>query len=302
MTALATSGSNIVVASHTCDATATLLKFRLPPMGIQARFVNNGNLEDIRQKIDKDTKAVFLESVSVLGLQVSDIEPISKLAREAGVPLVVYVASNPCHDCICLYAYIIRDNTAGAGGFLVRPIDHGADIVVTSAAEWLSISGSSVAGAIIDTGRFDWQKHHARFPQFTDPSPGFHGLKMWEKFGNLSFIRFARIAVLRDIGPCLNPFAAFELIAGLETLSVRVERHSSNALALATWLEKHEKISSVLYPGTSLVNMNYSSRYIVVPCNFPLVRVLSDLELLIQFQYSEAWMSLIVWILSVFQC
>lgn len=144
---------------------------------------------------------------------------------------------------------IYSDNTAGAGGFLIRPIDHGADIVIASAAEWLSISGSNTAGIIIDSGKFDWVKNKDRFPQFFEPSPGFHGLKLWEKFGNLSFISFSRAAVLRDTGPCLNPFEAFQLLAGLETLSVRIERNSSNALELALWLGHHAKIGEVRYPG-----------------------------------------------------
>jgi O-acetylhomoserine/O-acetylserine sulfhydrylase len=141
------------------------------------------------------------------------------------------------------------DNTAGAGGFLYRPIDHGADIVVASAAEWLSISGANPAGIIIDSGKFDWLKNQERFPQFFEPAPGYHGLKLWDKFGTLIFISFSRAAVMRDIGPCLNPFEAFQLLAGIETLSVRVERNSSNAAKLATWLESNEKVGEVRYPG-----------------------------------------------------
>jgi O-acetylhomoserine/O-acetylserine sulfhydrylase len=141
------------------------------------------------------------------------------------------------------------DNTSGAGGYLYRPIDHGADIIVVSAGAWLSISGSNSAGIIIDSGKFDWVNNQARFPQFFEPSPGFHGLKLWNKFGNLSFISFSRAAVMRDIGPCLNPFEAFQLLAGIETLSVRLERNSSNAAKLATWLESNERIGEVQYPG-----------------------------------------------------
>jgi O-acetylhomoserine/O-acetylserine sulfhydrylase len=140
------------------------------------------------------------------------------------------------------------DNTAGAGGFLFRPIDHGADIVIAS-AEWLSISGSNSAGIIIDSGKFDWLKNQERFPQFFEPAPGFHGLKLWNKFGNLTFISYSRAAVMRDIGPCLNPFEAFQLLAGIETLSVRMERNSSNAAKLAAWLESNETVGEVRYPG-----------------------------------------------------
>jgi O-acetylhomoserine/O-acetylserine sulfhydrylase len=146
--------------------------------------------------------------------------------------------------------WLYSDNTAGAGGFLLRPIDHGADIVIASAAEWLSISGLNSAGIIVDSGKFDWLKNKRRFPQFFEPSPGFHGLRLFEKFGNLSFISFSRAAIMRDAGPCLNPFEAFQLLSGLETLSVRIERNSSNALQLASWMEDHEKIGSVGHPGS----------------------------------------------------
>ena len=143
------------------------------------------------------------------------------------------------------------DNTHGAGGYFLRPISHGADIVVESAAPWLSISGSNTGGVIIDSGAFPWEKYPSRFPQFSEPSPGFHGLKISEKFNKLAFVAFARIAVMRDIGPCLNPFEAAMLLAGLETLSVRMERVGKNAEALALWLARNERIADVVYPGTS---------------------------------------------------
>lgn len=141
------------------------------------------------------------------------------------------------------------DNTHGAGGFFVRPIEHGADIVIQSAAPWLCISGSNTAGIIIDSGNFPWDKHQVRFPQFSEPSPGFHGLKISEKFGKLAFVAFARIAVMRDIGPCLNPFEAAMLLVGLETLAVRMERVGQNAVALAAWLKGNERVADVGYPG-----------------------------------------------------
>lgn len=231
--ALASVGSNIVVASSVSDASAHQFKDRLPPLGITARFVESGDINEVRKLIDKHTKAVFVESISSTDLRVSDIEALAKVAHENGVPLIV-------------------DNTLGAGGFLIRPLDHGADIVVESASEYLSISGSILAGIIIDSGRFDWKANSKRFPQFSEPSPGFHGLVVLEKFGNLAFITYARIAVLRDVGPCLNPFEAFQVIAGLETLSVRVERASNNALKLARWLQGHNKVEKVQYPGMEL--------------------------------------------------
>jgi O-acetylhomoserine/O-acetylserine sulfhydrylase len=142
-----------------------------------------------------------------------------------------------------------RDNTPGAAGFLLRPIDHGVDIVIASTSQYISISGSPGAGIIIDSGKFPWTSHQFRFPQFFTPAPGFHGLKLYEKFGNTVFITFARIAVLRDIGPCLNPFESFQLLAGLETLVVRVERMCENAGKLAGWLAGQEKVEGVRFPG-----------------------------------------------------
>ncbi|PMD39042.1 O-acetylhomoserine sulfhydrylase [Hyaloscypha variabilis F] len=228
--AVAQAGSNIVVASSVSESSVNQFKYRLPPLGITARFVDDGNINHVEQAINEHTKAVFVESVSSIDLLVSDIRALATVAHKAGVPLVV-------------------DNTAGAGGFLLRPIDHGADIVIASAAEWLSISGSNSAGIIVDSGKFDWEKNQKRFPQFFEPSPGFHGLKLWEKFGNLSFPVFARAAIMRDSGPCLNPFEAFQLLSGLETLSVRLERISSNAISLALFLEDHAAVGQVRYPG-----------------------------------------------------
>ncbi|PMD56540.1 homocysteine synthase CysD [Hyaloscypha bicolor E] len=247
-TALAQAGSNIVVASSLSESSANQFRHRLPPLGITARFIENGQINHVEKAIDEHTKAVFVESISSTDLLMSDIKALAAVAHNLGVPLVV-------------------DNTAGAGGFLLRPIDHGADIVIASAAEWLSISGLNSAGIIIDSGRFDWAKNKSRFPQFFEPSPGFHGLKLFEKFGNLSFISFSRAAIMRDTGPCLNPFEAFQLLSGLETLSVRIERNSINALQLAIWLESHEKIGNVGHPGlasnplyhvsTKYLNRNY---------------------------------------------
>jgi O-acetylhomoserine/O-acetylserine sulfhydrylase len=142
-----------------------------------------------------------------------------------------------------------RDNTPGAGGYIIRPIDHGADIVVHSASEWLGGSGQAVAGVIIDSGKFPWNVHGKKFPHLTEPSLGYHGMNMWESFGEKAYILYVRMAILRDIGPCLNPFAAFSVISGMETLSPRIDRHNDNALALAAWLDKNEKVERVVYPG-----------------------------------------------------
>lgn len=152
-------------------------------------------------------------------------------------------------DCPSCSLTLESDNTAGVGGYVIRPIDHGADIVVQSAAEWLSISGSNEGGVIVDAGKFDWFKNRDRFPQFTGPSPGFHGLKLWDKFGKLSFTTMARAAVLRDIGPCLNPFEASQLLLGLETLAVRMNQILQTAELLANVLHLGGKVHSVQWPG-----------------------------------------------------
>jgi len=246
ITALAQYGSNIVVASNTSEVSAHQFKYRFPPLGIATRFVGDGGLESVRSAIDQNTKAIFVECLSIDGLVVANIESLASIAHENGVPLIV-------------------DNTHGAGGYLVRPIDHGADIVVESAAPWVSISGHNQGGIIIDSGKFPWNQSQARFPLLFEPSPGFHGLKMWEKFGKLAFISFARVAVLRDIGPCLNPYEASMLLAGLETLSVRMEKISDSAWKLAAFLEQIESVGEVRYIGlapysSNSLNLKYLTR------------------------------------------
>jgi O-acetylhomoserine/O-acetylserine sulfhydrylase len=141
------------------------------------------------------------------------------------------------------------DNTFGAGGYYVRPIEHGADIVVHSATKWIGGHGTTIGGVIVDSGKFDWGKHAKRFPQMVEPSEGYHGLKFWETFGPITFAIRVRVELLRDLGACLNPFAAQQLLLGIETLSLRAERHAQNALALAQYLEKSEYVSWVSYPG-----------------------------------------------------
>jgi O-acetylhomoserine (thiol)-lyase len=148
---------------------------------------------------------------------------------------------------------LVVDNTFGAAGYLCRPIDHGADVVVASATKWIGGHGTSIGGVIVDSGRFDWG--NGRFPLFTDPAPGYHGLRFWEAFGpkspfgNIAFIVRARVEGLRDLGPSLSPFNAFLFLQGLETLSLRVQRHVDNALELARWLRKHPQVAWVSYPG-----------------------------------------------------
>ncbi|KAK4130927.1 O-acetylhomoserine ami [Trichocladium antarcticum] len=230
ISALAHAGDNIVSTSNLYGGTYNQFKVLLPRFGITTKFVTGDSAEDIGAAIDDKTKAVYIESIGNPRYNIPDFEAIVKVAHEKGVPVVV-------------------DNTFGAGGYFVRPIDHGADIVVHSATKWIGGHGTTVAGVIIDSGRFDWGKHADRFPQMVEPSEGYHGLKFWETFGPITFAIRVRVEILRDLGACLNPFGAHELLLGLETLSLRAERHASNALTLAKHLEKSPYVSWVSYVG-----------------------------------------------------
>lgn len=236
ITNIAGAGDNIVSTSFLYGGTYNQFKVSFPRLGITVRFADGDDPESIRKLIDDRTKAVYVETIGNPAFNVPDFEAIAKVAHEAGVPLIV-------------------DNTFGAGGYLARPIKHGADIVLHSATKWIGGHGTTVGGVIIDAGTFPW--NNGRFPVFTEPSPGYHGLKFWDVFGpegpfkaNLAFIIRARVEGLRDFGPSQNPFGSFLLIQGLETLSLRVQRHVDNALALAKWLESNkEHVDWVSYPG-----------------------------------------------------
>ncbi len=231
---IAQAGENIVATSNLYGGTFNQFKVALPRLGMDVRFCTSEKIEDFETLIDQKTKAIYIESISNPRLNVADFEAMAALAHAHGIPLIV-------------------DNTFGAGGYLVRPLEWGADIVTASATKWIGGHGTSIGGIIVDSGKFDWG--NGNFPIFTEPNPGYHGLNFWEKFGpqsptgNIAFILRARVEGLRDFGPALSPFNAFLLIQGLETLSLRVERHSENALALARWLEKHPKVNWVWYPG-----------------------------------------------------
>lgn len=242
------------------------LKVLLPRFGITTKFIAGDRPEDFAAAIDDKTKAVYIESIGNPRYNVPDIEAIAKLAHEKGVPVVV-----SCH--ISLYPHPIHplkihitlstskcansillgnrkvDNTFGAGGYYIRPIDHGADIVVHSATKWIGGHGTTMGGVIVDAGKFDWGANAARFPQMVEPSDGYHGLRFWDTFGAITFIVRARVELLRDVGPCLNAFAAQQLLLGVETLSLRAERHAQNALALARHLDASPYVSWVSYPG-----------------------------------------------------
>ena len=228
--ALANSGDNIVSTSNLYGGTYNQLKVFLPRLGIKTTFVNGDSPADFEKAIDDNTKAVYLETIGNPRYNVPDFEAIAKIAHDKGVPVVV-------------------DNTFGAGGFYCQPIKWGADIIVHSATKWIGGHGTTIGGAVVDSGNFDWGKNGKRFPGMVEPSDGYHGLKFWDTFGPMTFIIRLRVEVLRDLGASLNPFAAQQLILGLETLSLRGERHAYNALELAKWLEKNENVSWVSYPG-----------------------------------------------------
>ncbi len=234
LSTIAQAGDNIVSTSYLYGGTYNQFKVALPRLGIQVKFVDGDDPEAFRNAIDANTKALYVETIGNPRFNVPDLEALARVAHEAGIPLVV-------------------DNTFGAAGFIARPIDHGADIVVQSATKWIGGHGTSVGGVIVDAGTFNWG--NGKFPLFTEPSPGYHGLKFWEvfgsdgPFGNIAFAIRARVEGLRDLGPSLSPFNAFQLLQGVETLSLRVQRHVDNALALAHWLKVQPQVAWVEYNG-----------------------------------------------------
>ncbi|MEN8235243.1 MAG: O-acetylhomoserine aminocarboxypropyltransferase/cysteine synthase [Actinomycetota bacterium] len=234
LTTLAEAGDNIVSTSYLYGGTYNQFKVTFARLGIEVRFVDGDEPEAFAALIDDRTKALYIETIGNPRFNVPDLPELARVAHVAGVPLVV-------------------DNTFGAAGYLCRPIDHGADIVVESATKWIGGHGTSIGGVIVDSGNFDWS--NGRFPTFTEPSPGYHGLRFAEAFGpdsptgNIAFAIRARVEGLRDIGACLSPFNAFLLLQGVETLSLRVQRHTDNALELAQWLDQHPSVAWVNYPG-----------------------------------------------------
>ncbi|KAI9815691.1 MAG: Homocysteine synthase [Pycnora praestabilis] len=228
--ALAHAGDNIISTSNLYGGTYNQFKVFFPRLGIKTKFVNGDDPQEFKKLIDDKTKAIYIESIGNPRYNVPDFEAIVRVAHEAGVPVVV-------------------DNTFGAGGYFCRPIDHGVDIVVHSATKWIGGHGTTIGGVIVDSGKFDWGKHAARFPQMNEPAAGYHGLKFFDTFGAITFAIRLRVEILRDLGSALNPFAAQQLLLGIETLSLRCERHAENALKLAKWLEKNENVAWVSYPG-----------------------------------------------------
>ena len=234
ITNIAQAGDNIVSTSNLYGGTYNQFKVTLPRLGIDVKFVNGDDPKGFAKLIDNKTKALYLESIGNPLLNVPDFAAVAKVAHDHGIALIV-------------------DNTFGAAGYLVRPIEHGADVIVESATKWIGGHGTSIGGVIVDSGKFDWG--NGNYPLMTEPSPSYHGLNFnavfgkGSQFGNIAFIIRARVDGLRDQGPALSPFNGFLFLQGLETLSLRVERHCANALELARWLAKHPHVAWVSFPG-----------------------------------------------------
>jgi O-acetylhomoserine (thiol)-lyase len=227
-------GENFVTSSSLYGGTYNQFKVSFKRLGIDARFANVDDPNSFESLIDEKTKALYVETIGNPGYNIPDFEKISAIAKKHDLPLIV-------------------DNTFAAAGYLFRPLEHGAHIVVQAATKWIGGHGNSIGGIIVDGGNYNWG--NGKYPQFTEPSEGYHGLVFNDvfgsagPFGNIQFIIRARVEGLRDFGPALSPFNSFLFLQGLETLSLRVQRHVDNALELAKWLEKHPQVESVNYPG-----------------------------------------------------
>ncbi len=229
-------GENFVSTSFLYGGTYNQFKVAFKRLGINVKFAKSDKPEEFEKLIDSKTKAIYLETIGNPGFNIPDFDGIAAVAKKHDIPLIV-------------------DNTFGAGGYLFRPLEHGAAVVVESATKWIGGHGTSIGGVIVDGGNYNWG--NGKFPQFTEPSEGYHGLVFWDVFGegnplglpNIAFAIRARVEGLRDFGPALSPFNSFQLVQGLESLSLRMDRIVSNALELAKWLEKHPQVEKVNYPG-----------------------------------------------------
>jgi O-acetylhomoserine (thiol)-lyase len=228
---LSRTGDNLVSSQTLYGGTYNLFAHSLPKWGITTRFVDIHDLDQVRAAIDGGTRLLFVETIGNPRLDVPDLAGLAAIAHEAGIPLVV-------------------DNTFGAAT-LCRPIEHGADIVIHSATKWIGGHGTAIGGVVVDAGKFDWTSDtsRARFPEFTSPDPSYHGLVYSEAFGPAAFIIKMRVQLLRDLGPALSPFNSFLFLQGLETLPLRIQRHSASALEVARWLEGDARVEWVSYPG-----------------------------------------------------
>ena len=235
ITNIAQAGDDIVSSSRLYGGTYNQFKVTLPRLGIGVKLVDSVEAADLARAIGPKTKALYVETIANPGYDIPDLPALATAAHDAGIPLIV-------------------DNTFAAAGYLARPIDFGADVVVESATKWIGGHGTSIGGVIVDSGKFDWGAS-GKFPFFTEPSPGYHGLVFNDvfgpkgPFGNIQFIIRARVEGLRDQGPALSPFNSFLFLQGLETLSLRVQRHCDSTLAIARWLEQHPQVAWVTYPG-----------------------------------------------------
>jgi O-acetylhomoserine (thiol)-lyase len=225
-------GDEIVSANNLYGGTYELFHYTFPKLGRKVIFVDSTKPEEFKKAITSKTRAIYAETIGNPKLDVPDFEKIAKIAHDAGLPFVV-------------------DNTVGIG--IVRPIEYGADIIVDSATKFINGHGNSIGGVIVDSGKFDWSS--GKFPEFTEPDPSYHGLKYWDTFGNfpdlgnVAFIFKVRVQLLRDLGPTLSPFNSFLFLQGVETLALRQEKHSENALKVARFLKNHPAVAWVNYPG-----------------------------------------------------
>jgi O-acetylhomoserine/O-acetylserine sulfhydrylase len=241
-------GDNFVSTANLYGGTYNQFKVQFKRLGVEARFAAGESASDYERLIDKNTKAIYLETIANPSFRVPDFDAIAQVAKDHDIPLIV-------------------DNTFGAGGYLFRPLEHGANIVVESATKWIGGHGTSIGGVIVDGGNYNWG--NGKFPQFSEPSEGYHGLVFSDvfgvngPFGNIQFIIRARVEGLRDWGPAISPFNSWQLIIGIETLSLRVERTVENAQKLAEWLEVHPQVAKVNYPGLkSSSNHAVASKYL----------------------------------------
>lgn len=239
-------GDEIVAANNLYGGTYELFHYTFPKFGRKVIFVDSQKPEEFKKAITNKTRAIYAETIGNPKLDVPDFESLSKIAHEAGIPLVV-------------------DNTVGVG--IVAPIDHGADITVLSATKYIAGNGSSLGGVIVDGGKFNW--NNGKFPEFTEPDPAYHGVKYWDAFGNfpglgnVALVFKARVTLLRDVGPAVSPFNAWLFIQGLETLALRQRKHSENAFKVAEFLSKHPLVNWVTYPGlTSNPNHKIAAKYL----------------------------------------
>jgi O-acetylhomoserine/O-acetylserine sulfhydrylase len=229
LSVLCDSGDNIVSSSNLYGGTYNQFKVLLKKFGIKVKFITSEEPAAFEAAIDDRTKAVYIESIANPRYIVNDIRKIADIAHAHKIPLVV-------------------DNTFGMGGYIVRPFDHGADIITHSATKWLGGHGTTLGGIVVDSGKFDWAAS-GKFPSFTEASPGYHGMIFNDAFAGQAFAAKVRFEVLRDLGAALNPLATFLIIQGLETLSLRAQRHCDNAMLLAKWLVRHPKVKWVSYLG-----------------------------------------------------